>query len=105
MEPNGDGKFGGVIEMSKTARRLRRLIPRTQAEWLACGDPNPMLEIMRSKASDRKVRLFAVGCCRLTLTDLTPDRSRHAVEIAERFADGLASKEELLGARTMAFYV
>jgi hypothetical protein len=104
MEPNGDGMSCGVTDMSKTARRLRRLMPRTEAEWLACDDPSPMLEVLRAKASDRKVRLFAVGCCRLTLTDSAPDRSRHAVEIAERFADGLASKEELLRARTLAFY-
>jgi len=63
-----------------------------------------MLEVLRAKASDRKVRLFAVGCCRLTFTDSTPDRSRHAVEIAERFADGFARKEQLLRARTLAFY-
>jgi hypothetical protein len=79
-------------------------MPRTGAEWLACDDPYAMLEVVRATASDRKVRLFAVGCCRLTLADSTPDQSRHAVEIAERFADGLVSKEDLLKARTMAFY-
>jgi len=25
----------------------------TEAEWLACTDPTPMLEILRGKASDR----------------------------------------------------
>ena len=78
-------------------------MPRTEAQWLACDDPCPMLEVLRAKASDRKVRLFATGCCRLTLSDSTPDRCRHAVEIAERFADGLATKAGLLRARTLAF--
>ena len=78
-------------------------MPRPEAEWLACNDPHPMLEVMRARASNRKVRLFAVSCWRLTLTDLTPERSRHAVEIAERFAEGVASKVELLRARAKAF--
>ena len=79
-------------------------MPRTGPEWLACSDPLLMLEALRGRASDRKLHLFAVGCCRRTLTGPTPDRSLRAVEVAERFADGLAGRQELLRARSLAFH-
>lgn len=66
----------------------------TEAEWLACTDPTPMLEFLRGKASDRKLRLFAVACCR-TVWELLPDEStRRAVQITELAADGQADQLE-----------
>lgn len=63
----------------------------TETDWLATTDPRTMLEFLRRKVSDRKLRLFACGCCR-RLWHLMPDRrSRTALEVAERVADGLVS--------------
>jgi len=33
----------------------------TEQEWLAGTDPKPMLEFLRGKASERKLRLFAAA--------------------------------------------
>jgi hypothetical protein len=50
---------------------------------------------MGTKAGKRKLRLFACACCRLVWDLLDDPLSRQAVEVAERFAEGHADKEEL----------
>jgi hypothetical protein len=65
----------------------------TEAEWLACTEPTPMLEFLGDRASSRKLRLFAVACCRRIWPLITEAHCREAVEIAERFADGLVTAE------------
>jgi hypothetical protein len=79
----------------------------TEAEWLASADPQPMLELVRRRASDRKVRLFAVACCRRVWSSLEHEVFRDAVRKAESFADGLADRAELLEAheKTRAIFV
>ena len=99
-----------------------------EAEWLECIDPNDLLDYFRGRspsrkrlwfawlgfthkpaserrngpASERKLRLFACACCRWIWPRLTQERSRKAVETAERYADGLADEAELRRARASA---
>jgi hypothetical protein len=75
----------------------------TEAEWLACTDPTPMLEFLRGKASDRKLRLFAVACCRRTGLGFRIDTLyQDAVELAERHADGSSLPPGTLAAAAAA---
>lgn len=66
----------------------------TEADWLSCTCSGPMLEFLRGKISDRKLRLFGAACCRRIWHLIVHPISREAVEIGERFADGLASDDE-----------
>jgi hypothetical protein len=72
----------------------------TEQEWLACMHPRPMLDFLSGKASERKLRLFAVACCRRVWPQLTGPSGREAVERSERFADGQAGPEELAALTT-----
>ncbi|HXG10604.1 MAG TPA: hypothetical protein VNK04_12655 [Gemmataceae bacterium] len=74
----------------------------TEAEWLVCTDPAAMLGVLRTRADDRKLRLFAVACCRRFWRWLDGRPSGKAVEVAERFADGRATIAELEAARADA---
>jgi hypothetical protein len=66
----------------------------TEAEWLACEDPGPMLDFLRGKVSDRKLRLFACACCRKLFHPFQGERHRRAVALAEEFAGGRLSADE-----------
>jgi hypothetical protein len=69
----------------------------TETEWLACRYPNPMLDSLQEDLSDRKLRLFACACCR-HIWHLLGREARDAVQVAERFADGMVGSDHLAAA-------
>jgi hypothetical protein len=67
----------------------------TEAEWFACDDARELIGRGIPNASARKLRLFAVACCRCSRQLLRNPDHRDAMDLAERFADGLATEREL----------
>ena len=75
------------------------------AAWGKCEDARLMLDwwVNRQASAERpiypsrdkrKLRLFAAACCRQAWHLLADGRSRAAVEVAERYADGEATERE-----------
>jgi hypothetical protein len=76
----------------------------TEAQWLKGNRPRTLLEfLLESPRSERKLRLFATACSRRTQSLHLPPEERAEEEavtdLAERFADGLATARELAEVR------
>ncbi len=82
----------------------------TEEQWLACTDQFTMLAFVwarkrlarsfdrrQQKAHQRKLRLYICACCRSDWDHFT-ERGRFAVGIAERYADGLVTRQQLRAA-------
>jgi len=83
-------------------RRQAVAEPVAVAEWLECANPTRLMQCERIAATERKFRLFAVACCR-RVPALNSDATLAAVvETIERFADRLATEEELRDAHLRA---
>jgi hypothetical protein len=80
------------------------LVPITEAEWLSGTSFSKMKQYLarRDDIGERKLRLFACACCRRLWHLLTETKCRKAVEVAELYADGMATKNELRAARNDA---
>lgn len=68
----------------------------TEAEWLVCNDPRPMLSYLdgvtgKSKGGRRKVRLLLSACCRRAWHHFVALKSRDLIEASETYADGRLS--------------
>jgi hypothetical protein len=99
----------------------------TESEWLVCTKPWTMLHYLfcnskdpavrdyfafevdliepdgrHLEVSERKLRLFYCACCRHVLSLVPTTDTLRLIEVAERFADGLASEEDLALAKKSA---
>ena len=54
----------------------------TEAQWRTSTSPEAILNYLTDKASPRKLRLYAIGCCRRIWTNLHDERCWYAVEVA-----------------------
>jgi len=82
---------GETLSVLDWVEKYRSVVPPKDIIWLLCR--NEFL-------SDRDLRLFAVWCAReaLSLIDSPDPRSVAACDVAERYANGEASQEELIAA-------
>lgn len=92
--PSGRGYLRVLNYCFRALRNGFRDRPTTATMWMECRHPELMLDHLREQVSDRKFRLFAVACCRRVPHLLTSRRKRTAVEVAERYADGIATSDE-----------
>jgi hypothetical protein len=69
-------------------------IPPRDKLWVVCRE---------DLIDARTLRLFAVWCARQVEHLLTDDRSRNAINVAERFANGEATDEEMAAAGAAAW--
>ncbi len=67
----------------------------TESEWLACAHPAQMVECLRGKASERKLRLLACGYFRLLPEGYTSATLAEACAAAEGCADGQVTIDKL----------
>jgi hypothetical protein len=83
----------------------------TEADWLACADPDDMLAYLHGKISDRKFRLFACACCWRVAHLIRPMRNpglakpvdyRRVIEAAEEAADGFLNAPDLAAVQDQA---
>ena len=84
-----------TLTVIEWVEKYRSVVPAQDIIWLLCR--NEFL-------TDKDLRLFAVWCAREALKlDSNPDkRSVNACDVAERFANGEATIEELAAARAAA---
>src|SRR4051812_14227597 len=77
----------------------------SEAGWLSAESPTALLLDLkqhhgaaRTASGRRRLRLFACACCRRVWRLFADEDGRRAVEVAERYADGRAGRDELVAA-------
>jgi len=92
-EPCTDGWKKLLKHLGKTEADDEPLNIKTILESNGLEDALWCLQAVEDK--DKEIRLFAVWCARQVQHLMADQRSLDALDVAERFANGLASEEEL----------
>jgi hypothetical protein len=95
-------RYATAGELAEHLRKVRSVVLEEE-QWAVCTDPLQMLALLHDYASERQLRLFLCGCVRRSFPKLEDFRSRLALEVAERHADGQATDRELRAARESAW--
>ena len=66
----------------------------TGDEWWTCTDPMQMINALRGRVSERKLRLFACACYRGSGRAFSR-RAVKVIELVDRWADGTATEDEV----------
>jgi hypothetical protein len=74
----------------------------TEAEWVTSADAVALVRWLVPTASKRKLQLYLCGGCRCIQPLFFHPYSVRAIEVAERFADGLADRQEFSDACYLA---
>jgi hypothetical protein len=67
----------------------------TELEWRHAVEPQKMLKHLTGTAGERKLRLFAVACCRSIWYIIPKTPHQAALSVGERYADGLVDAQAL----------
>jgi hypothetical protein len=67
----------------------------TEKRWAVSTNPVSLLKHLTDSMSNRKRRLLCVACCSCVLHLLVHKQCRKALALAERFADGKATEDDL----------
>jgi hypothetical protein len=74
----------------------------SDSQWGALNDPEQLVDVLGKQADKRKLRLFAVACCRRAWKWFEHDDSQRAIELAEAYADRSIPRKELIQAQAAA---
>jgi hypothetical protein len=69
----------------------------TEEEWLSAIHSDALLRFIEPKVSDRKLYCYDIACARRIAPILIDPSSSHAVEVLERFAEGLCNAKDIAG--------
>jgi hypothetical protein len=92
----------GLIQLLYTPESME-VLPMTEWQWTTWTDVDKLLNFLRGKTSNRKLRLFAAACCQRVRPQIHIEEYQQMVDLAEQFADHDLPVKEIAAARSHAY--